>query len=232
MSTIQEEIQKLGPSAVIELFEVDATNQGAGIFRFHSGTNELNGDIVWQGETYVKYPIEAKGFSFTGQGSIPRPTLTVSNYLSAITTLLLNYNELLGAKVTRKRTLKKYLDAVNFVGGVNPTADPTAEFSDDIYYIDRKASESRLAVEFELASSMDLNGVMLPKRMIIQNNCPWRYRSADCGYTGTDYFKSDDTPTTNSSEDVCGKRISSCKARFGENAELPFGGFAGADLFR
>src|SRR6185436_7754424 len=33
-------------------------------------------------------------------------------------------------------------------------------------------------------------------------------------------------------QEKCGKRLSSCKLRFGENAELPFGGFPGAGLIK
>ena len=139
---------------------------------------------------------------------------------------------LVGAKITRKRTLVKYLDAVNFSGGVNPTADASAEFADDIYYIDRKSRETRDVIEFELAASFDLEGVNLPRRQIVQNVCPWRYRSSECGYTGTSYFDGNDQRVTASSEDICGKRLSSCQARFGQTSELPFGGFPAAGLFR
>lgn len=230
--SITTEIQKLDPSAVIELFELDATVVGGSVIRFHAGTNSLKEDIKWQANTFLRYPVEITGFEISGQGQLPRPRLKVSNYLSAITALLMDYQDLIGCKVTRIRTLKKYLDASNFPGGVNPTADSTAEFPRDVFYIDRKVSESREVVEFELASSFDLAGVSLPRRQIIQNICVWKYRGAECGYTGTNYFKADDTPTANASEDKCGKRISSCKARFGENEELAFGGFPGAGLLR
>lgn len=36
-----------------------------------------------------------------------------------------------------------------------------------------------------------------------------------------------DTDTGNPLDDVCGKRLNSCKVRFGENAQLPFGSFPG-----
>jgi lambda family phage minor tail protein L len=231
--SIQVEINKLAPSAVIELFELDGSDVGLpDILRFHSGTNELRQNIIWQGETYVRFPLEASGFEISGQGQVPRPKLKVSNHLSIITSYLLQYGDLTGAKFTRKRTLKRYLDAVNFEGGVNLDADPDAAFPDDVFFIDRKATENRDFVEFELASSMDLAGVGLPRRQIIQNLCPWRYRGSECGYTGEDYFLSDDTVTTEESLDICGKRLASCKKRFGTNAELPFGGFPGAGLFR
>ena len=38
----------------------------------------------------------------------------------------------------------------------------------------------------------------------------------------------DDNTVTTLAQDVCAKRLSSCKKRFGENGELPFGSFPGA----
>jgi lambda family phage minor tail protein L len=229
--TITSELQKLEPSAVIELFVLDLTDIGGDIFRFHAGTNKVNENIVWQGNTYVRFPIQATGFEITGQGQLPRPRLKASNILSAITTLLLAFDDLAGAVVYRKRTLKKYLDAVNFAGG-NVNADPDAAFVDDKYYIDRKSNENRETVEFELAAALDLAGVAVPRRQIISNLCTWKYRGGECGYTDTFYFDAQDAPVGTSNLDVCGKRLSSCKARFGSGTDLPFGGFPGANLRR
>jgi lambda family phage minor tail protein L len=192
LDSLKAEIQKLAPSAVIELFELDATALGGEVLRFHAGTNGLNGNITWQGETYIRFPVACTGFEFTGQGQFPRPKISVANVYSVITTVLLEYDDLLGAKVTRKRTMAKFLDAVNFPGGVNATADATAEFPDDVYYIDRKSSEDRDMVEFELAASVDLAGVALPRRQIIQNLCIWQYRGSDCGYAGAPLWDEDD----------------------------------------
>lgn len=229
---ITTEIQKLEPSAIVELFELDCTELGGTIFRFHAGTNELKQNVVWQGNTYVRYPIQATGFEIATQGTLPRPRLKLSNVLSVITTVLLELDDLAGAIVYRKRTMKRFLDAVNFTGGVNADADPDAHFVDDKYYIDRKASENRDVVEFELASAIDLAGVSVPRRQIISNLCTWRYRGAECGYTDTRYFTADDSQTTDSTLDTCGKRLSSCKKRFGTGGDLPFGGFPGANIRR
>lgn len=223
--TLLAEIQSLAPSAVIELFQVDASNQGlATPLYFHAGTNALTQSIVFQGITYTPFPVEVTGFEYNGRGTLPRPTMRVSNIFSGITALLLQYQDLVGAKITRIRTLARYLDG-------QPAANPTAEFPREIYYVDRKVMENREMVEFELASALDLAGVMLPRRQIIQNTCPWVYRSAECGYTGTNYFTSADQATTQAN-DVCGKRLSSCRVRFGQFAELPFGGFPSAGLIR
>ena len=125
MSTAQiiTDLQKINPSAIIELFTLttDATLHGsAQTYRFHNGTSlNANGDIIWAGNQYLKMPIEAEGFAFR-KGQLPRPTLTVSNALGTITAILLNVNavttgnDLTGATVTRIRTLARYLDAINF----------------------------------------------------------------------------------------------------------------------
>lgn len=229
---ITSEIQKLEPSAIIEMFELDATAFGGDLLRFHAGTNGLRQNLVWQGNTYTAFPVQASGFDMSGNGQLPRPKLQVANVTGAITLLVLTYDDLLGAKVTRKRTLAKYLDAVNFPGGTNPTADATAEFNDDVFFIDRKATETRDVVEFELAAAFDVAGVQLPRRQIIQNVCTWRYRGTECGYTGTSYFDANDQPVGSAGLDVCAKRLSSCKARFGANNPLPFGSFPAAGLTR
>ena len=182
-SSVISDIQGINPSSIIELFTLTTTaalHGSATTYRFHAGSSlNSNGEIVWAGNSYQRFPVEADGFAFQ-KGQIPRPTLTVSNALGTITSILLTVNEtttgndLTGATVTRIRTLAKFLDAVNFAGGVNPygTPDPNAEFPQEIYSIDRKASETRDAVSFELAAPIDLAGVHAPKRQCTRKDFP------------------------------------------------------------
>jgi lambda family phage minor tail protein L len=215
------DLQAIAPSAVIELFTLDLTTALHGVtetYRFHAGTSlNANGELVWNGNAYQRFPIEADGFEYTGQGQLPRPKLRVSNIMGTITAILLGLPDgLEGATVTRIRTLARYLDAVNFPGGTNPygAPDPTAEFPREIYYIDRKSAENRDVVEFELAAAFDLTGVRAPKRQCIANICQWVYRSAECSYTAAGYYDANNTPVASAGLDVCGKRLSSCEARF------------------
>ena len=129
--------------------------------------------------------------------------------------------------------MARYLDAANFLGAVNPygTPDPTAEFPREVFYVDRKTVEARDVVEFELAAAFDLAGVRAPKRQCIGNICQWEYRSTECGYTGSSYFDENDVAVPTLAADVCGKKLSSCKARFGATAELPFGSFVGIGTY-
>lgn len=457
---IKEDIQSLSPGAVVELFELDATNlPGGTVSYFHAGTSELSKPIVWQGITYSPLPVEASGFDISTNGTLPRPRFKVANVGGVFSAVARENEDLVGCKVTRRRTFAKYLDLVNllerngtaqggdnnsltldalasnvneqYVGktlylssgpgstqaaqiinydgatkvatieanwkqnlfkwsndplnaiwfkndlsvvwdsteqaskttvtGADPfcgqhvamntnsktitfsfeakavgaaigkqlsiyiyrgnpsgsitannffatgewkvysytktfdavdattlsaridfpqtgavigdqllfrnahvfegssaeyietstagifrpnntttfevrhsdygsaTPDPNQYFPDDIWFVEQKLNENKYVVEWELTSVFDLQGVMLPARQIIQDSCPWKYRGAECGYTGTAYFDLNDQVTT-LSNDFCAKHLSSCKLRF-PNQPLPFGGFPGAVRF-
>lgn len=546
--TIAGDIQKLDAGAIVEFYELDLVPFGGSLLRFHSGVNFNSANVVWQTNAYTRFPVEATGFEFNGKGQLPRPTLRVSNAEGTLTAFISLYRDLVGAKLTRKRTFTKYLDrdnyradsgtaqagssstltlrtgasavddayntmtarlaggrerriadyvgatkvatmelrwptnlitnsefpngitdapvrnnisdttpitgytdAIQFDGGailkygykndfvatigqtylfsaavkmddlslprggtssgdanvdvigviandnasaylgyrslggdvyrlywsrsattagaqfglisnttnsgkqfkatayqvenvtgiavfgvaddyikttgatitlpgaattydiipevalshypVTYSPDPTAFFPDDVYYIDRKSNENKQFIEFELASVLDLAGVKLPRRQIIQNICPWKYRGAECGWTGTtdktgtysrtgavvtasitahglalsdtvylDFtsgaaadgsfvvtgvpnadqftvthgtsgstsgnvnatrlYDASDAPVFDISGDSCGKRLVSCKSRFGAVAPLPYGGFPAAGLVR
>ena len=186
MSTdpVFSDIQKINPSAIIELFTLtlDNTLHGATtVYRFHAGTNlNANGKIVWAGNDYLRFPVQATGFAYQ-RGQLPRPTLTVSNMGSpSISAILLTVNQttagndLTGAKVVRIRTMARFIDAANFSGTTNPfgTPDNTAEFPQEIYYIDRKAAENREVVSWELAAVFDLAGIRSPKRQCTRSIFP------------------------------------------------------------
>jgi len=134
MANPVSETQAINPGSLIELFELttDAALHGsATTYRFHAGTNEINnGNIIWDGNTYIAIPMEAEGFKYAN-GQLPRPTLTISNVTNVITAILLNVNQvtpgndLTGAIVKRRTTLARFLDSANF----NPVASTTTTTS-------------------------------------------------------------------------------------------------------
>ena len=170
------DLQKINPSSIIELFTLtlDPALHGANtIYRFHAGTNlNANGEIVWDGNSYLRFPVQATGFAYK-RGQLPRPQISISNMgTPSISSIILTVNQttegndLGGAKVVRIRTMAKFLDAANFSGATNPfgTPDPNAEFPQEIYFIDRKSAENREVVTWELAAVFDLAGIRAPKR--------------------------------------------------------------------
>ncbi len=120
----------------------------------------------------------------------------------------------------------------------NDTADDNAKIV-ETWYIDRVSGENQQFVEFELAPKIDLVNVSLPRRTI-EEFCPWQYRGTECGYQGDSCFTVNDVAIAAADKivdssgkvtnDICGKRLSSCKRRFGGDVDLPYGGFYGARL--
>ena len=234
--TLAADVQSLAPSAQVELFVLDLlTGDPQDVFRFHAGANELRSSVVWQGHAYAPWPIEASGFKRNGQGTLPRPQLRVANLDGLIGALAKQRHDLIGAMVTRKRTFAKYLDAANFTAG-NPGADPNIHWPDEIWFVARRGQTNPVYVEFDLACPWDVEGVKVPRRQVIQNVCSWLaiggYRGPQCGYTGNPVADAMDQATTDAALDQCGGRVASCKLRFGQFAELPYGSFPGAGLLR
>lgn len=228
--TIQTDLQSLAPGTILDMYETDATSYGLGILRYSSFCNEKGLDIVWQGNTYVRTRILVEGYKKSSSGTLPRPVLTIANVGGLVSSLLRSRNSLLGCKVTRRRTLAKYIDAVNFASGVNPLADPNSYFPDEVFYIDRKSGENSEAVSLELAVAWDVTGVKLPLGLVIRDTCQWQYRGPYCGYIGDPVATIDDTPTSNPTLDQCSKHMTGCKLRFGQNGQLPASFFPAVGL--
>ena len=191
------ELNKINPSSVIELFELELTvglhiptgnpNNLDTVFRFHAGANLNNfGQIIFNGNSYQRVAVKVEGFEDTSKGTIPRPTLTFSNlggitkdttvmtmsdFLNVVNTVTPG-NDLLNAKVTRLLPLASALDNANFVGD-NPFGTPSTDrLQDRIYYIDRKAVENRQIVQFELVSVLDMQNKKIPARIVTRDLFP------------------------------------------------------------
>lgn len=187
-------------SGIVDLFEVtinplSVTPVTVYLYR---GLDE-NAASVWfsskSGTTkneYFAFPIEMTDVNVTSDGPASRPTLSVANVISAVkvtsgvaeavgpdektletilSDLGITSNEdLLGARVVRRRTLEEHLIA--------STATPSVpiEFPSYVYYIDRLSGETKISVQFELSSPFDLEGVKVPHREIIGRYCSWKYQ--------------------------------------------------------
>ena len=181
----------LTASATIDLYTLDATPIGGGTLYFYCGTNASRGPVVFQGITYNAFPVKVEGYQYNGKGEPPRPTVTFANVAGFMTSLVLTYDDLVGALFIRRRTFAKFLDG-------QPEADPNAAYPDDVYTIDRKVSENNQTVEFELGISIDVQGVMLPRRQVLANLCTVNYRGPECSFA-ENRVVSDNTGTTISS---------------------------------
>ncbi|MCP2232885.1 phage minor tail protein L [Erwinia aphidicola] len=238
-----QDIQQLEPGSLVQLIEVDGTEFGMdNVLRFHAynipsgGWKSFAADnlpsIVWQGKEYDPHPYELFGMEMSSAGAQPTPRLSVSNVGNFVAALCLQFDDLVKAKVKIHTTMAKYLDAANWIDG-NPNANPQEERV-QLFLVNAKTAETRSVVEFELCSPFDIQSLQLPSRQITPV-CTWCIRGwyrtgTGCDYAGTRYFTKDGTAISDPSKDECGGRMADCKARFGEENPLPFGGFPAANL--
>ena len=200
LKKLQVEASSLSSTALVTLFEIDLSDlgaersislQGDGIYRFHNCVKLINSSITFQDNIYQAAPINAEGFEIRSSGTIPTPTLTLSvideaiPLLSVLKNQIIALGDIIGAKVTRRRTFAKFLDSSNFNSENKPKNIETndlIEFPLDIYHINRKIKENKTILAYELVSALDLESVMLPKRMIIAKRCNFTYRGEGCLY--------------------------------------------------
>ncbi|KPC01781.1 Phage minor tail protein L [Pseudomonas amygdali pv. lachrymans] len=244
MSLITQ-LQRLEPGADILLFELDGSDYGADVLRFHGHSIPHTSDeliaagaaadqlpakpIYWQGEEYSAWPVQLDGVEANSDGTAVRPTFAAGNINGRITALCLAFEDLLEFKLTMRHTLGQYLDAENFPAG-NPEADPTQE-SIEVWYIDQKTNEDGESITWELASPGDVGGESIGRQMTTL--CHWcltgGYRGPNCGYTGP-YVDKDGQPTDNPELDVCDATLTRGCTRFGAGNEVPFGGSPAVSL--
>jgi|TARA_R100000149_G_C5850849_1_gene119594 lambda family phage minor tail protein L len=195
------ELNKINPSSIIELFELEltvgkhiATGNPQNLpttYRFHAGAN-LNsfGEVVFQSNSYQRVAVKVDGFERKSTGVLPRPTITFSNLggieQNSATGLLITmsdflqivnqvtpHNDLIDAKITRKMPLASALDNANFASGSNPFGTPSSDrLRDEIFVIDRKAVENRQIVQFELTAAHDLENRLVPQRVVTRDLFP------------------------------------------------------------
>jgi lambda family phage minor tail protein L len=232
VTLIQEHIQKSNLGALVTLFQLDLTGFGDMVYYLYAGDQDaVSQNILFGGHSYLPLPLQTSGWETTGEGTLPRPTVTIANINSLWTALVTANKDLLGAPLTRIRTFDKFLD-----GGSNP--DPTATLPIDQYILTRKTKHNRTQITWELSASMDQAGTMLPGRVMVRDYCDQIYRrfvsgttfdytQATCPYAGTTYLDAQGNSVA-ASKDQCGKHLADCKARFGVDAVLPFRGFPGA----
>jgi len=175
-------------------------NVNDGVLRFHNNTKILNSFIVWRGKTYYPAPIKAEGFESTTKGVLPQPTLTIASQsesgtdqLALLKNQIREFGDIIGSKVTRIRTFAKYLDRINFSGSIHNSKkvleipqgyepDPYAQLPKDVYFIERKQTETKSVLTYQLSSILDTEGTKLPKRVIVSDKCVWQYRGIGCWY--------------------------------------------------
>jgi lambda family phage minor tail protein L len=170
-------------SEVIDLFEIKL-NDFEGYLYFH-GSKNFEKDLVFQGRTYLYIPCEMSNLQYGSDGKQNRPVIKISNVNNFISNLIKDRGNLLGKEFNRKKMLAKDLDAVNFDGASkNPLGSSSFKdfISNDKFVVNKKNSENKERVEFELSNILDIDGLTCPSRKVYNNTCQWQYRGHGCNY--------------------------------------------------
>lgn len=175
-----KDLQKLEPgSELVQLFELEYAKDQ--FLYVHPGLDDDLSVLQMRDFTnnstirdYIAVPIKAEGFEQKQDGSQPRPTLTIANATTAFSGGIgtTNYDSLLGLRVIRRLTLKKFLY------GESGDASPPVEYVRQVWYVDRIKSKSKVSLVLELASPFDLTGIQLPGRFVVANRCPFMFQGA------------------------------------------------------
>lgn len=239
--SIPTDLTDLSLDAEVELYTLDLSTahktdgsqipEGqAQVFTWTPGT--IGDEVVkFGGVAYQPLPIYGSGYGWNGQGSPPLPKLQVMNIGGIVAGATIEFDDLVGATVTRIRTFRKHLDG-------QEEADPNTHMEPDIYRVNRKSLHNPSTIEFELSTPFEQLNKQVPSSMCLRNTCRFHYRRwvngawvyGTCPYAEDAMFDGLNQPTTDPSKDVCCRRMSGCTTRYGQRSALPLFAFPGLGL--
>ena len=178
MTDINSTVQKQDPGSEIVLL-YDLEYQSGSFARFFGGLDSDLTAVEFRDSSntareYTAIPIMAEGFDISSDGAYNRPQLSIGNIGTTLSSAIggLGYEDLIGKRITRIPTFRKYL-----VGGASDSSSaPGVSLPKTVFIIDRILSKNILQVTFELSSPFDLAGIQLPRRVVVGGACTWRYK--------------------------------------------------------
>ena len=194
-----KDLQGLQGDAIIDLWTLDfqPVNPNATpadrYLRFCNWLVTDGVEVQYDGLTYFPIPFKAAGFTVQTSGVPPSPSLQISNIGLGFTAFVNAWEDLVGAKLTRRRVLARHLD-----GGSSP--DTSAHWPDEHWFCQQKSNENKLFVSFTLSTAFDLDGVTIPRRRALRYTCPFVYRGEGCDYAGPPVADASDNLLTTSDD--------------------------------
>lgn len=147
-------------SPYVEMIELDGRSISSTLFFHFTASSDI--PFSFGGQEYIPFPYQGEGWETT-TGQSPRPKLVISNATKLVQPYLQQFQDLKRVKVTRIRTLAKYLD-----GGASP--DSTQHLPIEVYYINTMSRMDRSSIEFELVNGFDLPTAKLPAAQALKDD--------------------------------------------------------------
>lgn len=178
------------PVFLYKIHEYDGVN--------HLHFAEYDEDVTFDGQVYTKFPVKHEYIDVNGAGQVGPMKVTVSNVNRFIQAYLEQY-DLRGKQVDIIMIFADKLD------------DPSAKVVDSLYIDSYACNES--AVEFSLATKIDVIELPLPSRKYLRTHCGFVFKGSECAYAGA--------------ETECNRTLQRCKelsnqVRFGGFPSIPF----------
>ena len=193
-------------------------------------TGERNVQVTFQNQIYHSHPIVADGFTWSPNQPDRLPSLRLSHH-DLPTGFVPDFDNVRGGQIERLITFAEECAPPIGTNGASC-------FPPETWQIDRLEARDEAVIQLALQPVANLQGEMLPKRVVLRDVCQHRYRHYDpvtkafdyrqatCPYSAARYFTADGTPTNDKALDRCSLRLTSgCKKRYSD--DLPFFGFPG-----
>ena len=155
-----------------------------------------NENITFQDNEYIAFPFELGDIKESSKGEIPSLSIKISNVTKAIQYYLEQFNGAIGSQIKIIVVNSSYL---------------SEDYSElELDYEVTGASSNAQWVEFTLGIPNPLRK-RFPLHRFIAEHCNWRFKSAECAYSGVEFT-------------TCDRTLKACRAR--DNTSR-FGGFLG-----
>jgi lambda family phage minor tail protein L len=196
----------------VSLFVLDLSNWGITTpQRYANQVWPDNTPIQWGGNEYEPVAIQISGLQASTDTTL-QAKLSIGNIDGLVSTMLLNFDDLRGAKITWFEVKAKHLDQGN-------DPDPNAVSDYATFTVQRVSTESELVVELDLSYGEDLTNLILPQQFLSATVCIHFYRegSDQCPFAGAaiaDEYQNPLTPIVLSGLSFAGKMITGIDGQF------------------
>lgn len=193
---IKNQLTQTGVWAV--LLQIDIPGTGS-VYLSSDGV-----DTAWNGNTWLAFPFEFQEIQITSKGDVPQWQINVSNINGIIGVYAAQYD----TYIKTNGIDGNVITCECFIVNTNDLTNLTPAYSESFQLSSIKADNK--SVTFTLGGSNPFTSIF-PKRRGLKNFCTFKFKSAECGYAG--------------SQSTCDKTLSTCRS-YGNDTR--FGGFPGA----
>lgn len=166
VATILEKSKVASGIPFLILLKIDIFNSTSQTFTETIYVANNNESVVFLGNTYSAFPFQMN--VRYESGTIPEITLTAKDFQKVLLGKLEQYSGAIGSRVTMY-----VVNTANLTQG--------AEVSEVFEVINSSANDWSISIGLGAESVLTR---LFPTRTQMRDRCAWRYKSAECGYTG------------------------------------------------